>query len=657
MKTQDLLKHCCINLYALERAFEKTLGTGKAVAALMKLMRFSTGEKITERDLAIAKAADIIAYQIALKKHIDAGGQVRGMSNATVANVYHLCDAIDKAAVKVARQAKTLEDVPPASLFTPKLKSKVDTALLNTWLVDRLLSLQKGATEERKRAFESFFGVNGPAKTQSETGREFPTPITGERVRRIVNDVLSRFVLPYSDDEIAQHLFKMKVIDYDLSPFLDLFHDRKGALGCLEYVLTLHKGQLRNNELPKLPATLLYHVAGATGNAFTEDDIIREIKASRVMKGIPEGALPIVIREGDHEILYQNEDGTYYANPLPDPYYAAAILYHYPEGVSVNAMAMQSANDLDKRVGRASEKSYWANVLVRASNTGLAAISEPGYYKHIRFFDAILAQRDDILKKTKAYLKKHAGDGSLSLLHEIAPKLFPDMDYAGIRYIVSHLGEKKGVYFRGTSSIDMASLNPDVPILNLEEEVMRVLEKTVGPLSRDDISDAIWDRDAEHRPSVYHVIARLEEQGKMIKVGKGLYQAPKHAFKGIDLDVAERSVIALVGLMSQQGLNVELHALNAHVNEELGRKKALPPLWVAGFMKYHANRFDGKVDVADNIAAKAGETIESVNTLGKAILRKHPDFKSADFVDALQSKIVIEPKQASIAYNYLHRKR
>lgn len=70
-------------------------------------------------------------------------------------------------------------------------------------------------------------------------------------------------------------------------------------------------------------------------------------------------------------------------------------------------MSLQSANNLDMRIGKATSKSYWANVLVRASNVGMAAISEPGYYKHIRFFKDTLKDKDEIIKKTKAYLKKN----------------------------------------------------------------------------------------------------------------------------------------------------------------------------------------------------------------------------------------------------------
>lgn len=657
MKTKDLLTHCSIDLYALETLSAKAMAPGKAVSAMMKLMRFSTGDKITERDLAIAKAATILNYRDELREHINKQEQVKGMSNATLMNVHYLCDAIESQAEVVSKKAKSLDDIAPGCLFIPKRKSKVTIEALNTWLTSQTRALLKSASSERQMVFKSFFGVNGPAKTQSETGEMFDKPITGERVRRILNDALARFVLPYSEDDMATVLLKMKVVDYELAPFFEMFYDRKGALRCLEYVLGLHKGQLCNHELPKIPQPIIYQVAGATGNAFTEQDLVDEIRRQKAMPDIPDGALPMVVKNGDNDLLSKNKDGTYSASPLPDPYYAAALLYHYPEGVSVNAMAMQSANELDKRVGQATGKPYWANVLVRASTAGLAAISEPGYYKHIRFFEDALEKKDEVLKKTKTYLKGRKGKPSVSLMHEIAPKLFADMDYASVRYVISHLGEPAGIYFKGTSSVDMVSLDPEVPVLDLEDEVKAVLAKRPGPLSRDVISDAIWDDDEEHRPSVYHVIARLEEQNEIVRVGKGLYQSVENAFGDIDIDQAADAVVELVALMHKKKMNVEMYALNAHVNEVLNAKRELPPLWVAGMLKHYPEKFDGKLDVENNVVAKAGTPIKSVNEIGQAILKAHPDYKSVEFVDAMQEKLVIEPKQAAVAYNYLHRKR
>jgi len=656
MKKTDLLSNCRINLYTLEMLAEKKLSQVRVVPAMMKLMRFSNGDNVTEKDLAYAKIDSVLLHREQLKKTIDAGDKVKGMSSETVMKINAVCDLIETHASSAARRTKSLEKLPPSGLFIPILNSAVDITVLNAWLVEQVVALQKNADEKRKFAFECVFGVNGESMTQSDTGKLFKPTVTGERVRRILNDAIARFVLPYPAEAIVARLNESQVLDHEISPFINLFKDRRGGLSCLEYALDLQKGDLRSNEVPKIPQNVIYHVAGSTGNRFTVDDIVKAIEEKGVIAGVDRDAIELVVNKMESELIHQRDDGTLYAAPLPDPYYAASLLYDYPEGLSVNAMSLQSANNLDMRIGKATSKSYWANVLVRASNVGMAAISEPGYYKHIRFFEDTLRDKDEIIKKTKAYLKK-SKSVTVSLMHEIMPNVFPDHDYAGVRYVVSHLGDKDGIYFRGTSSIDMVSLNKDVPVLDMESEVLSVIGKRKGPLTKEDVSDAIWGSDVEHRPSVYHVIARLEERRKVVKVGKGLYQSPKNAFKGTDVDAVVTSIMALVDLMDKQNLAVEVHALNEHINSEMKRKQPLPPLWVVGFIRYHQSQFEDRLVLNNNVVAKTKDKAMVINDIGQEVLDSNPDMSSVEFIEGMQRRVVIEPKQASAVFSYLTKKR
>ena len=109
MKKTDLLSNCRINLYTLEMLAEKKLSQVRVVPAMMKLMRFSNGDNVTEKDLAYAKTDSILLHRERLKKTLDAGDKVKGMSSETVMKINAVCDLIETHASSAARRAKSLE--------------------------------------------------------------------------------------------------------------------------------------------------------------------------------------------------------------------------------------------------------------------------------------------------------------------------------------------------------------------------------------------------------------------------------------------------------------------------------------------------------------------------------------------------------------------
>ena len=115
--------------------------------------------------------------------------------------------------------------------------------------------------------------------------------------------------------------------------------------------------------------------------------------------------------------------------------------------------------------------------------------------------------------------------------------------------------------------------------------------------------------------------------------------------------------MALVDLMDKQNLAVEVHALNEHINSEMKRKQPLPPLWVVGFIRYHQSQFEDRLVLNNNVVAKTKDKAMVINDIGQEVLDSNPDMSSVEFIEGMQRRVVIEPKQASAVFSYLTKKR
>lgn len=165
-------------------------------------------------------------------------------------------------------------------------------------------------------------------------------------------------------------------------------------------------------------------------------------------------------------------------------------------------------------------------------DSNIIYLSGRGVYRHIRFIDFSLIDKDAIFDELTSFSEKN--NRQFFHLNECFQKsdVLKKNDYYVIRHVVKIFGEEYGFFFDGRSSTDSVGLERNFKRITQKDVILEAMKSHSKPLTRNEIAGLLKSKSVEHA-SLY--IDEMLKAGKIVQLERMLYTIPEKAYKDIDV--------------------------------------------------------------------------------------------------------------------------
>ncbi|WP_417656694.1 hypothetical protein [Pseudidiomarina aestuarii] len=334
-------------------------------------------------------------------------------------------------------------------------------------LIHRLETYTEALTSRDRYIWNHRLGYKAPHLTLEEIGSSLPSgAITRERVRQLESRILKNWVSRCSLSPsrlwftVQEHLSLLKST---LMPQLrESFSSELAFFDFLAATCNKQQVELRDVLSPEIPILLVkkfwaYNKSPALISELT-DFLIEEkgyggaVADNVIFRGIEQKKL---IKYGD------------FVSPvdLPQAIAIANTLLEIPAGACwqqihkrVNEKGISQKELPEDRLNQS---------ITTAQNAGYIYQSGRGEYRHSNYLELIDEDINKVLADLAAVLwtAKANGRNTLHLVADFYNKRNLNLDYFEVRHIARAYGERKGIFFSGTSGADIVSLDVDFSII------------------------------------------------------------------------------------------------------------------------------------------------------------------------------------------------
>ena len=197
-------------------------------------------------------------------------------------------------------------------------------------------------------------------------------------------------------------------------------------------------------------------------------------------------------------------------------------------------------------------------------------LCDKGTYKHIKFLE-IKERSDEILKNVLSIfddkkIKKIKVIEMYNILKENNVKPACNANYYELRTILRNFGKKKGIFFKGLSSVDTIGLDKNLNTITNKDIILKIIVNSEKVIHEDTICK-ILQKDKAKKPSQLVSIwaEQLLSEGKVLRVGPRQWFEKEKSIKMCNIELVLQNMMNLFSNFE----TVSVNYFTKYINEKM----------------------------------------------------------------------------------------